>query len=273
MKISIVTSVKNGAPFFQDAIDCVIGQKYESWDYLIIDAGSDDDSFERAQEAAAKDARVRVERRDGEPLYESLLYGLSKAKSDYCAWLNADDLYTPWAFSALAEFAAKTKAQWITGLPACWDENGALRYVRARSWHPQALIRAGAFNLKGLGFLQQESMFFSRTLFEKLNEQERQTFAAQQLAGDFYLWKCFARHAPLVSAPTILGGFRQHGRNLSASNMDAYMQEAKALGAWTPPALIGSATRRVYEVVAAMQTPKEVRQAEATLAEDRSANS
>ena len=263
--ISIVTSVKNGEPYLGEAIESVRRQSYRHWDLLIVDAGSEDGSFERAEAAAAEDERIRVERRPGEPLYETLLYGLSKAKGDYLAWLNADDLYPTWSFASLADFAGRTGAQWITGLPACWDADGALKFVRARAWHPSPFIRAGAFQLHGLGFLQQESMFFSRALFEKLTQEERQTFASQKLAGDFYLWKTFAHHASLITAPTVLGGFRQHGNNLSAGNMDAYMDEVKALGAWTPPPLVGALSRRLYEVIAAIKTPKAVRQAEGDL--------
>lgn len=225
--ISIVTSVKNGEPFFRDTIDSITHQKYEHWNYLIIDAGSTDGSFEHAKAAAAADSRIRVEQRHGEALYASLLWGLSQCKGDYLCWLNADDLYTPGAFSALGRFVEQTKVPWITGLPACWDEGGALRFVRARAWHPAPLIKAGMFHLEALGFLQQESMFFSKPLFERLTDKERRTFAAQKLAGDFYLWKTFAGYAPLVTAPTVFGGFRQHRNNLSANNMNDYIIAAE----------------------------------------------
>lgn len=266
LKISIVTSVLNGGAYLAEAMKSVTAQSYDNWDYLIIDAGSDDGSYEQAQ-AAASDPRIRVERRAGEGLYASLLWGLEQSKGDMLAWLNADDFYPSWSFASLQRFMARRPdAQWVTGLPGCWDREGRLQFVRARAWHPKSFIRRGMFHGEALGFLQQESMFFSRTLFEKLTADEKKTFAAQKYAGDFYLWKKLAEHAPLVTAPTLLGGFRQHDRNMSAANAEGYMAEARALGAWTPPPVIAAAARRLYELAAAAQAPGLMRKAEAALA-------
>jgi len=252
--ISIVTPVLNAAAFLPAAIESIIGQSYSNWEHRIIDAGSTDGGYERALEFQRHEPRITVERREGEPLYQSIMHGLTHARGDYLAWLNADDLYTPWAFAALADFSgAKTHARWVTGLPGCWDKDGTLRFVRASAWYPQSFIRRGMFHLHALGFLQQESMFFARTLFEDLTDEDRAGIGKQKLAGDFLLWKCFAEHAPLHVAPTVLGGFRRHGANQSITRMDEYMAEVRAIGAWTPPHFIGALARKAYWQAAALK--------------------
>ena len=163
MKVSIVTSVKNGQPFLRDAIASVKTQCHQDWEHLIIDAGSTDGSIELAEAEAASEPRIRFVQRNGEPLYESLLWGLSECTGEYLAWLNADDLYTPWSFAVLSAFVEATGAEWVTGFPACWDKNSVLQFVRPRAWHPRSFIRGGAYNLDALGFLQQEAMFFSKS--------------------------------------------------------------------------------------------------------------
>ena len=266
MKISIITSVKNGEPFIREAVASVKAQSHANWEYLIIDAGSDDGGWAYVEEEAAGDERIRCIRRDGEPLYQSLAWGLDQCSGDYLAWLNADDLYPRWSFQSLCTFVEKTRAEWVTGLPACWDEAGALRFVRPRAWHPRRFIRAGMFNLQALGFLQQESMFFSRELFARLTVSERATFAAQKFAGDFFLWKTLAEHAPLATAPAVLGGFRAHGANMSAANMDAYMDEVRVLGGWVPNPRVGAWARRAFEAASAVTALGAVRRAEEALA-------
>ena len=269
MKISIVTSVKDGAPYIRDAVASVRAQRHDDWEYLIIDAGSSDGTWPLLQEAAAEDARISCVQHEGEPLYRSLAWGLAECRGDYLSWLNADDFYPPWALSTVSSFVERVAAEWVSGLPACWDENGDLQFVRPRSWHPQWCIQKGAFNLAALGFLQQESIFFSRNLFSKLSAADRETFAAQNFAGDFFLWKTFARRAPLTPIPAVLGGFRAHGANMSSQNMEAYMDEVRVLGGWIPNKFIGALARQSYNVASALASLRAANKAEQSLlAED-----
>ncbi len=232
MKFSIVTSVLNGAAYLPETIRSVSGQSHGDFEHIIIDAGSDDGSHDIALEAAAKDRRVRVFSRPGEAFYPSLLWGLDQAEGDVLSWLNADDLYTPWTLAVAAEYLRRNEhCEWLTGLPGCWDGEGRLRFVRPEGWHSRRLIRQGWRHKDLLGFLQQESMFFSRPLYGRLNTDERKAIADCRYAGDFVLWKAFASHARLEVLPTALGGFRRHGANASVVNMDAYMSEVKKAGA------------------------------------------
>lgn len=264
--ISIVTPVLNGAAYLGAALDSMCAQTHEAWDCLVVDAGSADGGYELAQDYARRDERIRVVRREGEPLYPSILWGLEQAEGDWLAWLNSDDLYAPWAFAALSRYAQnQPNALWMTGLPGCWDERGVLRFVRGAAWYPQNFIRKGMFHLEALGFLQQESMFFSRALFSDLREDEKRAVADLKLAGDFLLWKTFAARAPLEVAPTVFGGFRLHRANQSVAKMATYMQEVKAAGAWTPPRPVAHLAGKTYRAAAALKTQRLVAAADARL--------
>ncbi len=232
MKFSIVTSVLNGASYLPETIRSVSGQTCVDIEYIIIDAGSTDGSHEIAADAAKEDSRIRVFSRPDEGLYASLLWGLDQAEGDVLSWLNADDLYTPWALSTVAGYLRRNgDCAWLSGLPGCWDAEGRLRFVRPEGWRSQRLIRQGWHHKDLLGFLQQESMFFSRTLYTALSAEERRAITDCRYAGDFVLWKAFAARSALETLPTALGGFRRHGANKSVVNMDAYMDEVRKAGA------------------------------------------
>jgi len=232
LKFSIVTSVLNGATYLSETIRSVSGQSHADFEHLIIDAGSDDGSHDIALQAAKQDTRVRVFSRPGEALYASLLWGLDQAEGDILSWLNADDLYAPWALASVDEYLRRnSKCDWLSGLPGCWDSEGRLRFVRPEGWHSRRLIRQGWRHKDLLGFLQQESMFFSRALYGRLDGDERKAITDCRYAGDFVMWKAFAARAKLDVLPTALGGFRRHGANQSVVNMDAYMDEVRKAGA------------------------------------------
>lgn len=248
MKICILTPVLNGAWRLDATLASVRGQSHESWRLIVMDGGSTDGSLDIARRHAAGDSRIEVRTAQDAGMYDALRRGFDAeaSGSDLLAWLNADDLYTPWSF-AEAVRAVDAGAQWVTGLPALWDEAGALRCVMPRGVHGRRWIRDGWAHDGFLGAIQQESTFFTSSLYLSLNEGERDTFASQKLAGDFHLWRCFARRTALVGVPSVLGGFRLHGRNQSRMRSWEYAAEVRALGGVTPPVFLARLIRRVSD--------------------------
>ncbi|MEZ5919990.1 MAG: glycosyltransferase [Parvularculaceae bacterium] len=232
MKITIATPVLNGAKFLPEAIASMRRQTHENFEHIIVDGGSSDGSLEIAHKASAQDSRIRLIEAPGLGQYASITRAFDEAKGETLAWLNADDIYTPWALACVARaFGLNPEMKWLGGCSGCWDENGLLRYVRADAWRPRALIERGWFHKDLLGFLQQETIYFRRELFSALAPEDRAAFEEARLAGDFILWKRFARLAELEFIPTVLGGFRRHAGNRSTAGIDDYMAEARTDGA------------------------------------------
>lgn len=251
MKFSIVTPVLNGAAYLAAAIASVRGQSHLDFEHLIIDGGSTDGSLDIAGRAAAADARLRVIEAPGLSQYAAIARGFDEAGGEVFAWLNADDLYAPWALSAIArKFNDEPSVGWLTGLPGCWDADGVLRFVRAEGARPRMLIRHGWFHKDLLGFIQQESVFFRASLYRGLPAPDRAAFASADLAGDFILWKRLARSAPLDVLPTAISGFRVHGANRSVRGIDAYMAEIRRDGAVFLPWPLAGLARRLYWLIA-----------------------
>ena len=57
--ISIVTPVYNGKAFVAPAYNCLCRQSYDHWEWVVVDDGSDDGTYETIKRLAQKDARVR----------------------------------------------------------------------------------------------------------------------------------------------------------------------------------------------------------------------
>ena len=233
--------VLNGARFLESAIASVRSQTHGDWELIIVDGGSADGSLEIANAHANEDQRVKVMSGNDEGMYDAIFKGFENATGEWLSWLNCDDLYASWCLATAEEFIAGMGCSWLTGYPGCWDEEGRLRYARPSGLYPQRLIAAGWFHARLLGCLQQESMFFSRGLLETLSSEEVQRIRTMRYAGDFLLWRCFAKRARLETLPTVLGGFRRHADNLSARNAEGYAAEVRATKPFAPPSLIAGA--------------------------------
>ncbi len=93
--ISVLMPVFNGKAFLREAIESVLGQSERDFEFLIIDDGSTDGSDKIIDEAAAKDDRIRVVRRENRGLIASLNEGLELARGRYIARMDADDISLP----------------------------------------------------------------------------------------------------------------------------------------------------------------------------------
>ena len=95
-RISVIMSVYNSARFLAEAIQSILGQTYNDFEFIIVDDGSSDQSLEIIRSYAKMDNRIRVlenEKKYG--LAASLNRCIFIAKGDYIARMDADDICVP----------------------------------------------------------------------------------------------------------------------------------------------------------------------------------
>ena len=251
MKFTIVTPVLNGQTYLKAAIDSVLAQKYDNWELIIMDGGSTDNTIDIAQSYANKDQRIQCYTENDAGIYDAICNGINHSDGDWLSWLNSDDLYTPWCLATIKEYVENYDCEWLIGYSSCWDDKGRLRYARPAGLYPRKLIAAGWFHSSLLGFLQQESIFFSRSLLSQLTNEEIAQIRSMRLAGDFLLWRRFAKHAKLHTIPSVLGGFRRHNDNISTVEAIGYRNEMRKTGVFEPPQILGNALALVFRLLSA----------------------
>ena len=96
--ISVVMSVYNGEPYLSEAIESILNQTFRDFEFIIINDGSTDASWEIIQRYANQDARIVPIIQDNIGLTRSLNKGIQLAKGEYIARQDADDLSVPTRF-------------------------------------------------------------------------------------------------------------------------------------------------------------------------------
>ena len=95
--VSIITPCYNGEQTLKQTIDSVIAQSYPYWEMLIIDDGSVDASANIIKRYSATDSRIKyftTLKSSGSPALPRNI-GIEKAKGEYIAFLDADDVWLP----------------------------------------------------------------------------------------------------------------------------------------------------------------------------------
>ena len=224
-KISIVTPCFNAEKYIESTLRSVLDQGYPNLEYIVMDGGSCDTTVQILQRYESQ-LHLWVSEKDGGQ-YEAINRGFAHATGDVLCWLNADDMLLPKSLFVVGEiFAQLSKVEWLSTLqPGSFDANGYLARIEHLPGFSKAAFLDGLYlptTAKKGYWLQQESTFWRRALWEKIGKQ----IPRYQLAGDFALWCKFYEQAELYGIQYPLAGFRMIEGQRS-EDINLYMQEAK----------------------------------------------
>ena len=98
--VSVIIIFLNAEKFIQEAIDSVLAQSYRSWDLLLVDDGSSDESTNIAKKAEQQyPQKVRYLEHEGHQnrgMSAARNLGILQAKGEFIAFLDADDAWYPY---------------------------------------------------------------------------------------------------------------------------------------------------------------------------------
>jgi glycosyltransferase involved in cell wall biosynthesis len=222
LKISIVTACYNQSSTIERTIKSIVGQEYPNLEYIVVDGASKDNTVDIVRKYESKISKIISEPDDGQ--YHAIQKGLDMATGEIMAWLNGDDMYFPWTFRLVNEIFTKyPDVDWIMGLPTFTDENDVLvKLSNQLAGYPQKWIANGWYSESFGGFLQQESMFWRKSLWDRSAKLD----LSLSLAADFKLWTDLAKLTDLVSVSVPLGSFRDLPNvQRSVVMRDKYLEE------------------------------------------------
>ncbi|MCL1946983.1 MAG: glycosyltransferase [Chitinivibrionia bacterium] len=218
-KISIITPCFNSDKYLEETILSVLGQNYPNLEYIIIDGGSTDKTVEIIKKYQDKLTFWISEKDNG--MYEAIQKGFNRSTGEIMAWINSDDMYHKNSFYTVAEiFQNFQEIKWLLGAVTLWDE-----YGRCIGVDKSKKFTRLDFLTRNFKWLQQESCFFRRELWEKAGGY---VDASLRYAGDFELWLRFFRHEKLFVTDALVGGFRMRtSGQLSVDGVEKYWAELK----------------------------------------------
>ena len=246
--ITVVTPTLNAATVLERNLSAMASQQAD-FEHIVQDGGSTDATAELvARYASRYDVRFYQERDSG--IYDGVLRGMARAQGDILAWLGADDFYLPWTLSTVEHvFTCHPEVDWIIGLPALGYQNSRIvKVVPLAPVYLQSFIRRGYYRPGKLGVLQQESMFWRRSLWEKA---QPNTFLSKyKISGDYHLWRAFARHSRLWTVSTVLASFSISASQSSTKQLSTCLSECGARAHANEPARWGKFVNRAVSLAA-----------------------
>ena len=91
--VSIITPFKNSSKFLEECLISIINQSYKTWELIMIDDYSNDNSFDIANKIAENDKRIKLYKNKGNKgIIHSLRLGLKKCSGNYITRMDSDDI-------------------------------------------------------------------------------------------------------------------------------------------------------------------------------------
>lgn len=153
LKISVITICYNSAEYIEEAIESVLSQDYDNFEYIIIDGGSTDGTLDIIRKYEDRLAYWVSEPDNG--LYDAMNKGIAKASGDIFGMINSDDYYFPGALKKVAAaFEDKSLDDNIF-----WGDimHGDERVLGWREW-----------NVKRGAFAPHPSMFCPKKIYDQI---------------------------------------------------------------------------------------------------------
>lgn len=207
-RVSVLMPVRNGAQWLPDAIDSVLAQTLPEFELFVIDDGSTDCTPEIVAGYAARDARVRPIRQEALGLVTALNRGLSEARAELIARLDADDLAMPERF---ARQVVAMDSNPRLNLLGSWAEivDGEGR-VTGRLTPPHEPTALRDILLRTNPFIHSSIMMRAAAARELGGYR-----AAFEAAEDYDLWIRLSEYGDVAIAPEMLVRYREHGGNVT----------------------------------------------------------
>ena len=220
-QISVLMPVWNGADFIAAAVDSILAQTFTNFELLVVDDGSTDRTPEILR--SYTDPRLRVLRLDHAGIVVALNHGLSQAKANWIARLDADDISEPRRLELQWQAVGRNPQAVLCHTAAAFFGDGSALVGTAR------FPRSRSFT--ALRLCYQCPIVHSTVLFKKLVALAVGGYLPEERhAEDFSHWGRLLEQGEFVALPDKLVRFRLHDQSVSQKNLEVQRALARKIG-------------------------------------------
>ena len=224
--VSIITPAYQAEKFIDEAIRSVLSQTYETWELIVIDDGSTDNTAEIVKKWAELDPRIIYHYQENQRMASARNAGITLAKGKYIAFLDADNLFLPYKLKWQVEFMEKNPdcglcygkiLHFYNDNPRQLYENKNELPFAGEDFFKESLAR---------NFINVLSVLVRKEIFDKYGAFQR----GWEACDEQYVWVNLSYHkVKFCYLDKVVGHLRLHKESDSANNNYVYIASKKFL--------------------------------------------
>jgi len=207
--VSVLMPVFNGGEYLEEAVESILNQKFQNFEFFIIDDGSTDSSLKILRQYARQDPRIRLISRENRGLTFTLNELLSYARGELVARMDADDVALPERFSRqIAYLRENSEVVCVGSAYQMIDSRG--RYLTTLM-PPQTDEEIQQLILGGHGAINHPVAMMRRAAVNSVGGYNSE----YDLAEDLDLWLRLGEVGKLANLTDVLLKYRLHDKSIS----------------------------------------------------------
>lgn len=211
-RISIITPSFNQASYLREAMESVLNQDYDDFEYIVIDGGSSDGSAAIIKEYDSRLAYWVSEPDKGQT--DAIKKGLQYARGEIIHWVNSDDVLLPGALQHVSNIFLDASVEVYLGQTILFGQ-GAERLSETPFESTTQVFNKAK--------IEQPSAFFRRSVYEQIPLNETLHYAMDL---DFWMrYLLSAGFGRVYQDKIALIKFREHEQSKSVSAASAMVRE------------------------------------------------
>jgi len=234
-RLSVIMAVFNAEDYLAEAIESVLKQGFDDFEFLIHDDGSSDGSLAILQDYAARDARIVVSTGANQGVFAARNFLHGKARGAFLAVMDADDVCLPDRFEKqMAYLDAHPDCVVLGGGETTMDGEGRLiNDFQVPLTHEEI----DGLNLRGIMAIRHPTAVLRRSAVVQCGGYD----ASYRAGGDHEFCLRMAEIGRLANLPDILIRYRIHDKSISGAKRDLQRQMCRQAceAAWARRGLSG----------------------------------
>ena len=222
-KISIVTPSFNQGKYIEQTIQSVFNQNYPNLEYIIIDGGSTDNTFEIIKKYEQHLSYWISEPDKGQT--HAINKGFAKCTGEIFNWINSDDYYEPGAFEKLAKlFTEHPNVNVVCGKE--WSFNN--ERPDEKTLNAGSIIKENVYETIRVGIIDQPCTFFRKKKIDAFFPLDE----SLHYVMDRQLWWSYLLkygQGDILQTDEILTWFRLHPQSKSIEQQKYFKAETDLL--------------------------------------------
>ena len=119
--VSIIIPAYNSEKYIKETLDSILAQTYTNWECIVVDNDSTDSTIDIVMSYQDRRFQLYIETNPGASFCRNL--GINKAKGNYIAFLDSDDIWHPERLTVCMNYLHNNKIQMVYSNYSLIDEN------------------------------------------------------------------------------------------------------------------------------------------------------
>ena len=202
-RVSVVMVVFNGERYVEEAIQSIRAQRFENFEFIIIDDGSTDRTGEILDSFRTQDSRIVVKKQPNSGIAAARNQACALARAPYVACIDADDVATPARLALQVSYLdAYPDIGVLGGGVMLVDESGNDLWIESYPLTHEEIVAA----FERFCPFVHSTVMMRRSLLDAVNHY-RTLFEQYE---DFDLWLRMSERTQLANLSDVLARYRLH---------------------------------------------------------------